>query len=271
MLEPFSPKPLFDSKKQPLKIAVLFSGNAGSAQFLLQQSKENPSLEKKVLIVGAICDKAGAKGIRFFESHKVRVSVIDWNEFALQFASKKKETMRALFFEKVLHELRKIKPDLLMLSGFMRIIPENLLCEFKNRILNVHPSNLKILVNGRPAFAGKNAVFDTLFAGQTELRSTIHFVTSKVDCGPVLVLSKPLKADIEKITSLRDDKARLQEYADFLQERLKREGDDPAFLKAIELIADGLVLVKNEKVFIKEKGKWKQGYFDLETNSVKKE
>jgi len=49
---------------------------------------------------------------------------------------------------------------------------------------------------------------------------------------------------------------------------MKWEGDGPAFLKAIELYADGLIGMRFGKVFIKENGKWKKGFFDLESGTV---
>jgi folate-dependent phosphoribosylglycinamide formyltransferase PurN len=266
----FSPKPLFEQKNRPLKLAVLFSGNAGSANFMLEEMKKRPELKQKIKFAGAFSDNAMAHGTHSLKNYGLEIAIVDRDKFfIIHSLDPKNPDAKRKYFERTLQEIKEMDADFLMLSGFMRIVGEPLLSEFAFHMLNVHPSNLTIVSEGKPAFTGKNAVIDALTAGQAELRSTIHFVTGEVDCGSVLALSKPVKVDMEKLNSVKDDRAKLQEYADSLQEKLKREGDDPAFLKALELVADSLVAIKNCKVFIKENGKWKQGYFDIETNSVK--
>ncbi|MFH1235154.1 MAG: formyltransferase family protein [Candidatus Diapherotrites archaeon] len=266
----FSPKPLFEPKNRPLKLAVLFSGNAGSANFILEEMKKRPELKQKIKFVGAFSDNSMSHGAHSLKNHGLEIAIVDRDKFFIIHAlDPKNQDAKRKYFERALQELKEMGADFLMLSGFMRIVGEPLLSEFVFRMLNVHPSNLTIIAEGKPAFTGKNAVIDALTAGRAELRSTVHFVTGEVDCGPVLVLSKPVPVDTAKVKELQDNKAGLQAYADSLQEKLKREGDDPAFLKALELVADGLVGIKNGRIFIKENGKWKQGYFDIETNSVK--
>ncbi|MCX6801888.1 MAG: formyltransferase family protein [Candidatus Diapherotrites archaeon] len=266
----FSPKPLFEQKNRPLKLAVLFSGNAGSANFILEEMKKRPELKQKIKFVGAFSDNSMARGAHSLKNYSLEIVIVDRDKFfIIHSLDSKSQDARKKYFERALQEIKEMNAEFLMLSGFMRIVGEPLLSEFSFRMLNVHPSNLTIVSEGKPAFTGKNAVLDALTAGQTELRSTIHFITGEVDCGPVLVLSKAVKVDMEKLNAVKDDRAKLQEYADSMQEKLKREGDDPAFLKALELVADSLVAIKNSKVFIKENGKWKQGYFDLESGAVK--
>lgn len=266
----FSLKPLFNPKKKPLKIAVLFSGNASSAYFVLEERRKNPELRKKLEFVGAFTDNRYSRGMRALESLGLDVASIDFNRFCIINKLNPKDLNdRKKYFKKVLWELKQMNPDIIMLSGFMKIITEPVLSAFNYRMLNVHPADLTILENKKPKFKGDRAVLDALLAGQDSIKASIHFVTTDVDCGPVLVVSKPLKVDKKKVKKLKKNKTKLKEYAEFLQEKLKRSGDDPAFLKALELIADGKVALRKGKVYIKEKGKWKQGYYDLESDSVK--
>jgi len=230
---------LFELTGQPLKIAVLFSGNAGSAQFIISNASD------KIKIVCALTDKNIARGIPALKSLKIPIIKADFKEFCAEHSLEPRDLDgRKKYFEFVSTELKKFNPDVLMLSGFMKIVTEPLLSKFENRIINVHPADLSIMENGKPKFTGDNAVQDAINAGEKVVRSSIHVVSGEVDSGPVLVLSKPVP---------------VSGSAQETQEVLKREGDDLAFLKALELIAEGKIAVENGKVFIEEK----EGFFEL--------
>ena len=249
--------PVFNPKKQPLKIAVLFSGNAGSARFI--QLQESP----KFRIACALTDRKEAPGIPKLRELGIPVIKAGFREFCSENNLDRKGLKgRRKYFSLVLSELQKFNPDILMLSGFMKIITEPLLSAFENRILNVHPADLSILEGGKPKFTGGSAVLDALLAGENEIRASVHLVTKAVDCGPVIALSKPVKVDAQFLGQIKDDEKKLKEYSASLQEELKREGDDPALLKALELIAEGKVAVQGGKVFIEGK----EGFFDLKKN-----
>jgi len=230
---------LIYNQARPLKIAVLFSGNAGSAQFV------QSNVSKKIQIVCALTDKNIARGALKLEEREIPIIKLDFKEFCsihnLEIHDLKG---REKYFEEVRERLAEFNPDIIMLSGFMKIITDPLLSAFENRIINVHPADLSIKENNKPKFTGDNAVQDAINAGEKVVRSSVHIVSGEVDCGPLLVLSKPVEV-----------KGSAQET----QELLKREGDDPAFLKALELIADGKVSVEEGNVFIEGK----KGFFDL--------
>ncbi len=236
---------LFKSGKRVLRVAVLFSGNAGSAQFVQKQIAEKSRLKNKIQIVCALTDKNIARGIPALEALGIPIIKTDFKEFCASHSLETRDLNgRKKYFEFVSEKLKEFNPDILMLSGFMKIITEPLLSEFENRIINVHPADLSIMENGKPKFTGDNAVKDAINAGEKFVRSSVHIVLGKVDCGPVIVLSKPIA---------------VSGSAEETQEILKREGDDPAFLKALELIAEGKVAVECGNVFIEGK----KGFFKL--------
>ena len=262
--------PLFNPANQPVRIAALFSGNAGSTQFLIREVSKKPELASKIKVVCALTDKRITRGASALKDLGVPVIELDFKEFcASQNINSKDLQGRKKYFELVLGELAKFEPDILMLSGFMKIITEPLLSAFENKILNVHPANLTIKENGKPKFTGDNAVLDAINAGERDVRSSVHLVSAEVDCGPIIAVSKPERVDTKKVKRLKKSKEKLEEYALELQEKLKRKGDDPAFLKALELIAEGKVAVKKGKVYIEENREWREGYFDLRTGGVK--
>ena len=86
--------------------------------------------------------------------------------------------------EKVLNKLKEIKPELIVLAGFLWLIPENIINEYKGKIINIHPALL-------PKFGGKGmygenvhrAVFENK---ETQTGITIHFVNEKYDEGDII-------------------------------------------------------------------------------------
>ena len=71
------------------------------------------------------------------------------------------------------------KPDLVVLAGFMKVLPAGFVSALSPNLINMHPSLL-------PAFPGAHAVRDALAAGATQTGATIHIVDAGVDTGPVL-------------------------------------------------------------------------------------
>jgi len=124
---------------------------------------------------------------------------------------------RKNFDSLVARELKKHKVDLILLIGFMRILSKEFCLEWKDKILNVHPSLL-------PKYAGgmdNNVHEEVLKNKDLETGCTIHFVTEKLDAGPILVQKR---CAVEK----NDTPLTLKEKVQVL------EGE--AFLEAIKLI-----------------------------------
>lgn len=71
------------------------------------------------------------------------------------------------------------RPDLVISAGFMKILGEQFLARFENRVLNTHPALL-------PSFPGMHAVADALAAGVKVTGSTVHFVDAGMDTGPII-------------------------------------------------------------------------------------
>ena len=107
--------------------------------------------------------------------------------------------------------------ELVLLIGFMRILSAEFCLNWRDRILNVHPSLL-------PKYAGgmdTNVHAEVIKNGDTETGCTIHFVTEEVDAGPILIQKKCTVTSDDTVESL---KTKVQEL----------EGD--AFIEAIKLI-----------------------------------
>ncbi len=81
--------------------------------------------------------------------------------------------------EYLLKVLNEFSPDLIVLAGYMRILPPFIVKTFENKILNLHPSLL-------PAFKGAHAIRDAFEYGVKWTGITIHFVTEELDAGPII-------------------------------------------------------------------------------------
>ena len=77
-------------------------------------------------------------------------------------------------------ELRRLKPELIISAGFMKILGQEVLASYMGRIINTHPALL-------PLFPGAHAVRDALQAGVLETGATVHFVDAGIDTGQVIL------------------------------------------------------------------------------------
>lgn len=215
-----------------MRVVVFFSGGASSLKYLLEHDAD---LRKRYEIVGAFTDTKDASGIALVRQAGIELECLDIRDWCR--AHNKKLTdleARKEYFAEVGRLIKRFQPDIIMLSGFMRLVTEPLLSEYKHRILNVHPADLTILdEQGRRKYTGMDAVAKAIQVGEKSTRSTIHLVTAEVDAGPVVVLSDPLP-----IEPGVEPKAH--------QERMKWACDGPAYAKALKLIAEGRAWVDSQ-------------------------
>ncbi len=207
---------------KPLKIFICFSGSASSWRYL---QEHDPEYNKNYIVVGALTDKKQASAISLFEKANIPCIPFDYKEWSKYIAVSDKEVRRGLYFEDVTKAIMAIaNPDLMILSGFMRIVSENFWKEFF--VINVHPADLSIEENGKRKYIGDDAVTLALLAGEKETRSTVHEVNGVVDGGPIICMSEPLL--VEKGCIAKDH-----------QEKMKSACDGPAMQKAIQMIISG--------------------------------
>ncbi len=81
--------------------------------------------------------------------------------------------------EEIFDTLKKLNPDLVVLAGYMRILPPKTVREFGNKIINIHPALL-------PSFKGAHAIQDVMNYGVKWTGVTVHIVNEKIDAGPIL-------------------------------------------------------------------------------------
>ena len=150
-----------------MRIGILASGRGSNFQALIDASEkgELPNADLVLLVV----NNKEAKAIERAEKHG-----IDWT-----FISHVNKD-RVVFDSEVMAKLNEYNVEGVILAGFMRILSNDFVSHFKNRILNIHPSLL-------PLFPGAHAHRDALDAKVTKSGCTVLFVDDGVDTGPIIL------------------------------------------------------------------------------------
>lgn len=231
-----------------LRVVVFFSGGASGLRYLVEKDS---NYGEGYDVVGAFTDSPDAPGVEFVQDQGIELRVNDIEEFyAERDAPTTDLDVREEFDAVTADMIEGFDPDLILLSGYMRILTEPVVGKYD--VINVHPADLTIEEDGDRVYTGHDPVYDAVVAGETETRSSVHFVTTEVDEGPVLVLSKPFEVHRELVDSLLENGSEdeVEEYVSAHQEWMKWEGDGPAIAKAVELIADGRVELDGSEVYI---------------------
>jgi phosphoribosylglycinamide formyltransferase, formyltetrahydrofolate-dependent len=153
------------------KIAVLVSGGGSNLQAIIDAT-QNGFLQAEVGVV--ISNKAGVYALERAALHHIPATVIDHRQYPTN----------ADFSAAIAGCIRDHDIDLICLAGFLRILDPDLIEQYPNRILNIHPALL-------PAFGGKGMyghhVHEAVIASGTKFSgATVHLVTSVTDGGPIV-------------------------------------------------------------------------------------
>lgn len=152
------------------RIAIFASGSGTNAQKLMEHFKDNPKAEVALIL----SNNPGAYVLQRADSFEIPTHVIDRNEFYNT--------------DHILELLKSLNIDLIVLAGFLWLIPENLISNFPGRIINIHPALL-------PKYGGKGMYGDhvhnaVLEAGDEEGGITIHYVNKHYDEGKYIYQGK---------------------------------------------------------------------------------
>jgi phosphoribosylglycinamide formyltransferase 1 len=161
-----------------LTVAVLISGTGSNLRALLDAAAD-PSFPARVVVVGA--DRQ-ADGFAHAEHYGIPTFMVPFREFE----------SREAWGDELLAQLDVWQPDLVVLSGLMRLLPAAVVDAWAPRLINTHPAYL-------PEFPGAHGVRDALAAGSTETGASVIVVDGGVDTGPILAQERVpvLPADTE--------------------------------------------------------------------------
>lgn len=153
-----------------MNVGVLCSGSGTNLQALIDKASRGELGPARPTVVGAnVPDCAAVARAR---AAALPTFVIDHRDYKT----------RAAFDQAILSALRSHQVDLLVLAGFMRVLGNEVLGAFPQRVVNIHPTLL-------PAFPGVHAHKQTYDYGVKIAGCTVHFVDAGVDTGPVIAQS----------------------------------------------------------------------------------
>jgi len=150
-----------------IKTAVFISGKGSNLKNLIKFSK----FKKYPFSVNLILSNTKkAKGLKYSNQYRIEKKIINYD--------KKIKTDK-----KILYFLNQKKIKLICLAGFMKILSKNFIKKFKGKIINIHPSLL-------PKYKGLNTHFRAIKNREKFSGCTVHYVTSKLDSGKIILQKK---------------------------------------------------------------------------------
>ncbi len=211
-----------DKTSAPLKIAAFASGRGSNIASILKHI-EAGDINAKVVTI--ICNKSKAGAMELARQHNIPSHHISHTHF---------EDFKA-FSDHMLSVLEKYETDLVVLAGYMRKMPTEVVRAYKGRMLNIHPALLPSF--GGQGLYGKNVHQAVLDYGAKVSGATVHIVDEEYDTGPpVCQKCVPVKCD-DTVETLH-------------QRVLKIEHE--IYPQAIKYFADRCISVEGRKVVIKE-------------------
>jgi len=152
------------------RYAVFVSGRGSNLEAILKAYKTSLLPQKPALV---LTDNENAPALDFARQHGIETCFVD----------PKIHKGREKYGLRIIEELKKRDIDTICLAGFMRVLHEKVISEFRWRIVNIHPSLL-------PAFPGLHAQRQALEAGVKEAGCTVHYVDEGVDSGPIIMQAR---------------------------------------------------------------------------------
>lgn len=155
------------AEKSKLKVGVLVSGRGSNLQALIDACAE-PGFPAK--IVHVLSNVAGAYALERAEKAGISTSVLNHKQFA----------SREDFDAEMSRQLKLLGVEFICLAGFMRVLSEQFVSTWSDRMINIHPSLL-------PSFKGLHTHERALEAGVKLHGCSVHFVRPALDDGPIIV------------------------------------------------------------------------------------
>ncbi len=205
-----------------LKVAVLVSGGGTNLAAILDAVKDGTITNARVEAV--ISNNPNAYALKRAAKRGIAHACISPKSFE----------SRERFNRALLDKLKELEPDLIVLAGFLVVIPPEVIAAFRNRIINIHPSLI-------PAFCGKGyyglKVHEgVLSRGAKVTGATVHFVDEGTDTGPIL---------LQKAVAVEET-----DTPETLQRRVMEQAEWKILPEAIHLIANGRVRIADGRAVV---------------------
>lgn len=204
-----------------LNICVLASGGGSNLQAIIDNC-ENSNINGQVKLV--VSNRKDAYALERAEKYNIKNIYLNPKDF---------ESID-IYNEEILKICKDLKIDLIVLAGYLKILSGNILKEYKNRIINIHPSLIPSFCGD--GYYGDNVHKKVLEYGVKYTGATVHFVDEGTDTGPII---------LQKVVSVDDD-----ESLDSLKKKVLKV-EHELLPKAVSLICEDRLIVEGRIVKIK--------------------
>ena len=163
-----------------IRTAVFISGTGSNLENLIKFSLKKRSPIEIILIIS---NNTKAKGLKFSKLYKIKKKVYNYDK-------------KKISEKRILKDLKSNNIRLICLAGFMKILSKDFIRNFKGKILNIHPSLL-------PKYKGLNTHHRAIQNKEKYSGCTVHFVSSKLDSGKIILQKKVKLSKKETPSSLQ--------------------------------------------------------------------
>lgn len=205
-----------------LRLAVLVSGGGTNLQAIIDQIRQGGITNAEIAAV--ISNNRGAYALERARENGIPGLCVSPKDY---------ETREA-FNQALLEAVRSVKPDLVVLAGCLVVIPKIMVDAYPNRIINIHPALIPSFCG--TGYYGLKVHEAVLKRGVKVTGATVHFVDDGTDTGPIL---------LQKAVEVREG-----DTPKVLQQRVMEEAEWKILPKAIDLIANGRVQIRDGIVHI---------------------
>lgn len=202
--------PRIGTSENPLRICIMISGSGSGMDALLKYQQENNCSHKTNVVIS---DRNGIAGLSKAQERGVNAVVVPLPEI------ENKDEQRQVHEQEINQVLLDYGIELVVLSGYMRILTPSFVKPWAGRLLNIHPSLL-------PQFPGAHAHRDVIAAKESKSGCTVHFVDSGMDTGPIIA-----QEEVEVLST---------DTIDDLAERVKKK-EHILYPRVIDLISEGKI------------------------------
>ena len=199
-----------------LRVLVLVSGGGTNLQAIID--RVNDGTIKDVEIAGVISNNYGVYSLERAKNAGIPSEVVAPKDYP----------DRSSFNRALLEKLDSYNPDLIVLAGFLVVIPEIVINKYEGRIINIHPSLIPSFCG--TGYYGLKVHKAALERGVKVSGATVHFVDAGTDTGPII---------LQKAVYVQDG-----DTPEILQKRIMEQAEWQILPEAISLIAQGKVVYK---------------------------
>ena len=207
-----------------LKIAVLVSGGGTNLQAIIDKIAEGVITNTEIAVV--ISNNKNAYALERAKQAGIEAVCVSPRDYE----------NREQFNQEFLKTLDSYQVDLVVLAGFLVVIPPAMIQKYENRIINIHPSLIPSFCG--TGYYGLKVHEGALARGVKVTGATVHFVDEGTDTGPII---------LQKAVEVQNG-----DTPEILQRRVMEQAEWEILPRAIHLIANGKVTVKDKKAVVEE-------------------